>query len=354
MKPLKSKYIVFPKPLEIALEEEEITPPEPGEILCAAEKSLVSIGTELSCLRGEADPGTNWHDWLKYPFRPGYSMVAKVIAAGAGVERYQPGQRLTTYDHHQQYFKIQTQESGKEYNTPLGEGIIQSLPDEISSEDATWRSLAITTQNAVRRASFQFGETACVVGLGILGQLVTQYLAAAGARRIIAVDTVASRLALAKQHGATHTLQMDAGQAVEAIREITEGWMSDVVFDVTGHPAALAPCIQLARRLGRLVLLGDTPKPTEQRLGPGVVSNAIAILGIHGYTVPERTTEFTPWTIETMSALFFDYVRRGKMHVADLITKRCSPLDAPQLYADLLNNRSGQVGIIFDWTTLPD
>ena len=43
-----------------------------------------------------------------------------------------------------------------------------------------------------------------------------------------------------------------------------------------------------------VALLGDTPVPTRQYLGPGVVSNSVAILGIHGYAVPDRTTEFTP------------------------------------------------------------
>ena len=182
----------------------------------------------------------------------------------------------------------------------------------MSSEDGTWRSLAVTTQNAVRRAQFQFGEVVAVVGLGILGQLVTQYLAAAGARIIIAIDLAQDRLDLARKHGATHALQMNVQDAEEAVREITEDWMLDVVFDVTGHPAALAPCTQLVRRLGRLVLLGDTPTPGQQHLGPGVLFKSIAILGLHGYAVPEKTSEFTPWTVETMSTVFFDYLSARK------------------------------------------
>jgi threonine dehydrogenase-like Zn-dependent dehydrogenase len=166
------------------------------------------------------------------------------------------------------------------------------------------------------------------------------------------VDTVASRLELARQHGATHTLQMSAQDAFEPVRDITSDWLADVVFDVTGHPAALAPCIQLVRRFGRLVLLGDTPKPTQQYLGPGVVFKSIAILGIHGYAVPEKTTEFTPWTVEAMSALFFDYLLRGKMNVADLVTHRYSPAQAPAVYLNLLKDRSSDVGVIFDWSQL--
>jgi 2-desacetyl-2-hydroxyethyl bacteriochlorophyllide A dehydrogenase len=348
---MKSKYIVFPDKRQVDVQEEEITPPAEGEILCQAEKSLISIGTELHCLNGEADPGTNWYDWIKFPFRPGYSMVGRVIAVGKGVEGVKEGDRIASYDVHQQYYKIQLHDVQKRYDIPEGIGIYL-LPDSVSSEDGTWRSLAVTTQNSLRRAQFQFGETVGVVGLGVLGQLVTQYLAAAGARKIIVIDPMASRLELARKHGATHTLQIDVRDAVEPVREITEDWMLDVVFDVTGHPAVLAPCVQLVRRFGRLVLLGDTPTPTKQYLGPGVVFKSIAILGIHGYAVPERTTEFTPWTVKEMSSVFFDYLARGKMNVADLVTHRYSPLQAPDVYMSLLQDRSSAAGVIFDWTAL--
>ena len=348
---MKSKYIVFPDKQQVAVWEEDITDPGEGEILCQAEKSLISIGTELNCLRGETDLGTNWYDWVKYPFRPGYSMVGRVIAVGPGVTCVKEGDRIANYGLHQQYYKVPLYGIAKRYDIPEGIGIYV-LPDAISSEEGTWRSLAVTCQNALRRATFQFGETVGVVGLGILGQLVTQYLAAAGAYKIIVIDPVESRLALAKKYGATHALQIDVHEAVEPIRDITNDWMLDVAFDVTGHPAALAPCIQLVRRLGRLVLLGDTPMPTQQFLGPGVVFKSIAILGIHGYAVPEKTTEFTPWTVDTMSGVFFDYLMRGKMNVADLVTHRYSPLEAPQVYLSLLKNRASAVGVILDWTML--
>src|SRR5262245_44127087 len=208
MNPLKSKYIVFPEKQKVAVWEEEIAAPEEGEILCQAEKSLISIGTELNCLRGEIEPGTNWFDWVKYPFRPGYSMVGRVIAVGKDVTGVQEGDRIAHYGVHQQYYKIPLYGIAKRDDIREGIGIYV-LPDAISSEDGTWRSLAVTTQNALRRASFQFGETVGVVGLGMLGQLVTQYLAAAGAHRIIVIDPLASRLELARKHGATHALQMD-------------------------------------------------------------------------------------------------------------------------------------------------
>lgn len=337
---MKSLTVVFPEPGAVEVREEPVAPPGPGEILCAAQKSLISIGTETYCLRGVFDPGTNWAAWVHYPFRPGYSMAARVIGVGQGVTRFREGDRVTGWAPHQSHFVVPAE-------------AFFPIPDGISDEEATWSSLAVTTQLAVRRAEHTLGEAVGVVGLGILGQLVVQYLVLQGARMILAVDPAAGRLEMARAHGATHGLALTVEEARGAIAEITGGRMLDVVYEVTGHPAALAPCIPLVRRLGRIVLLGDTPTPTQQRLGPGLVSNSVAILGIHGTMVPDHPSEFNPWTREAAVALFFDFLLQGRMQVADLVTHRHAPEEAPAVYAQLLRDRSAVMGAIFDWSQAP-
>lgn len=51
-----------------------------------------------------------------------------------------------------------------------------------------------------------------------------------------------------------------------------------------------------------------------------------------------------------MTALFFDYVRDGRMGLSPLITHRLSPSDAPKLYAALRTDRSAYLGVLFDWS----
>jgi 2-desacetyl-2-hydroxyethyl bacteriochlorophyllide A dehydrogenase len=334
---MKSLYVVFPEPGRVEVREECMTPPGPGEILCEAQKSLISIGTETACLRGVFDPGTNWADWVQYPFRPGYSMAARVIAVGEGVTRFKEGDRVTGWATHQRLFKA----------APEG---YCPVPDGVSDEDATWSSLAVTTQLAVRRAQHALGEMVGVVGLGILGQLVVQYVALQGARAIVAIDPAQMRLELARAHGATHTLAMSVQECRDAVAEITRSRMLDAVYEVTGLPDSLAPSITLVRKLGRVILLGDTPTPTQQRLGPGVVSNSIAILGIHGTMVPQHASEFNPWTRDEAVALFFDYLLQKRMRVSDLVTHRFAPREAPSVYQRLVSDRSPVMGAIFDWS----
>ena len=196
------------------------------------------------------------------------------------------------------------------------------------------------------------GETVGVVGLGMLGQLVTQYLLISGARKIIAIDMVQGRLDMAKAHGATHILNMDTKSARLKVDEITDGRMLDAVWDVTGYPAVLTSCVQLLHALGRVVLTGDTPNPNQQFLGPGVLSNSISILGVHGGVSAPHYSVFTPWTRAEITALFYEYLLQGRMRVKDLITQSHSPVDAPQVYAALVEDRSKAMGTIFDWSRL--
>ncbi|MGQ9501658.1 MAG: zinc-binding dehydrogenase [Anaerolineae bacterium] len=333
---MQSKYLVFPAPNKVDVRQEEVTPPKPGEVLCAAQKSLISIGTELYCLRGIFDPGTNWSKWVRYPFRPGYSMAARVVAVGEGVTMLREGDRVAAWVPHQKYFTATPQE-------------LHPIPDGVSDAEATWMALATTTQLGVRRAGHVLGERVGVVGLGLLGQLVVQYLVLSGARQIIAIDPVTRRLEMARAHGATHMLQLSVAEALQPIKELTDGRMLDVVYDITGHPEVLAQSLPLVHKLGRIILLGDTPTPTQQHLGPGVVSESLAILGIHGSMTPEHPSEFYPWTRHEVIALFFDYLLQGRIRVDDLITHTYAPSEAPTVYAKLQRDRSRFMGVIFDW-----
>jgi 2-desacetyl-2-hydroxyethyl bacteriochlorophyllide A dehydrogenase len=339
VKSVKSIYIAFPSPNRVEILEEELPPPGPGEILCQATKSLISTGTETSCLRGIADPGTNWGEMMRYPFRPGYSMVAHVVATGKDVQGFREGDRVTTRTPHQQFFTVGARDAYR-------------LPDSSSDEEAAFARLAGTTQLAARRASIQLGENVAVVGVGILGQLVVQYMALSGSRRVIAIDPAPLRLAVAQAHGATHAVEASIADAWETVAGITAGRMLEVVFDATGHPAVLPVALRLLHRMGRLVLLGDTPTPSRQSLGPGVISNSLSILGIHGTMHPDSWSELAPWSRAEMYDAFFDFLAQQRLQVADLITHRFSPLEAPAAYNLLERERASALGVLFDWTRL--
>jgi len=337
---MRSLDIVFPEARSVALLESEVPVPGEGEVRCVARTSLVSTGTESFCLDGVFDPDTFWEEWVEYPFAPGYSMVSHVVDVGPGVTHLSVGDRVATSTPHSSAFLV-----------PAAECL--RVPEGVTDDQACWTSLACTTQLGVRRVGLELGESVAVVGLGALGQLVVRYLALTGARRIVAIDTTRSRLDLAVAGGATHTVEADAATALDVVSEITDGRMLDAAFDITGHPVVLAPTTRLVHPLGRVVLLGDTPTPSRQVLGPRIVADSVSVLGVHASSAPEVATWRDPWSEAAMADLFFHLVESGRMDVDVLTTHRFTPDRAAEVYDELRRDRSGFLGVFLDWDQVP-
>lgn len=336
---MRSLDIRFPKPRLVALQESQVPNPASGEVRCRALTSLVSTGTESFCLEGNFDPDTLWRRWVQYPFAPGYSMTSKVLDVGSDVVNVHVGDRVATSTPHSSAFLVNALEC-------------VVVPDSVSDEQACWTSLACTSQLGVRRARVQLGETAAVVGLGMLGQLVVQYLRMCGARRVIAIDPTEQRLRLARRGGATDVVPTDVVTATGTVSDLTGGAMVDVAFDVTGHPMVLAPTTQLVRPLGRVVLLGDTPTPSKQALGPRVVADTLTILGVHASSAPEFGGVHDQWTLPAMTEYYFHLVSSGRMNVDDLVTHRFQPDQAADVYELLRVDRTSLLGVLLDWTAV--
>ncbi len=331
----RSLNCIFEQANRIVFREEDVPQPGPEEILCGAKVSLVSTGTELSCLRGRFDAGTVWESWVKYPFYPGYSMVAEVMEVGSAVEGVRAGDRIVCQAPHKQYFVLNAREA-----------VI--VPDSISDEQAAFLPISRVALLGVLRAEPALGERVGVIGLGLIGQLVIQFLNLCGTRQLIAIAPSSSRLQLALENGATDLLDMEAAAALEPIEELTGGKMLDTVYDVTGYHEVLQSCTRFTKDLGKVILLGDSTQPTKQSVGPKVVFNSVSILGIHG----RMMAGFKEWTEPGMNAYIFDYMNRGKLNVERLISKKESPLKADLVYGQLADPQSGLMGVIFDWTQL--
>lgn len=338
---MESLNIVFTGANQLEVRREEVAPLQNGEILVEGSRSLISTGTECICLARNFAPDTHWDRWVKYPFYPGYSHTGRVIEVAPDVPGIKIGDRIAARVGHRQRFNVRA-----DLVLPLREGV--------SDEAAAWFALASIVQNGVRCAQLELGDTVVIIGLGLLGQLATQYARLSGAREVIAIDTPDSmaRLEMAKSHGATQILAMSADQAKEAVREITKGRLADVVFDVTGHPAVFPAALGVARRFGKLLLLGDVGRPTLQCLTSDVITRGVRIIGAHDNDAPPDASDYHFWTRNNMSALFFDYVARGQMRVDDLISHRFSPAEAEKAYQLLLQDRAAAMGVVFDWSQI--
>ena len=332
---MKSANIVLTGKEQVQLLCEEAPQPPAGGLLVRTRKSLISTGTECICYRSEMDEGSHWAGWVQYPFYLGYSNVGEVVALGEGAEGYAPGDRVFSSASHRQYAAVNGQ--------PV------KVPEGISDESAVWSKLATIAQTGVRRAELQMGARVAIIGAGPLGQLLTQYTRLMGAREVLLIDPIASRLAVGSAHGATQVFAGSAADAVPFVEDYSDGELADVVFDATGHFAVFPLALKLVRRFGTLMLIGDSPHPSKQVLSADVLTRQISVRGTHNEVLPPHVEG---WSSERQIELFHTYVERGQMRVEDLITGLHAPEEAPAVYAELLKNRAETIGEVFDWNRL--
>jgi len=134
------------------------------------------------------------------------------------------------------------------------------------------------------------GASVAVVGCGGVGLAAIQGARLAGAAPIIAVDRVASKLALARTCGATDVVDAAAGDAVQAVRELTGGRGADYAIEVVGTGATIRQAFDMTRRAGTVTIVGAGRFDDMVEIGAmTMMVDAKTIRGcVYGATDPRR------------------------------------------------------------------
>ena len=132
------------------------------------------------------------------------------------------------------------------------------IPDDVPLDIAALIGCGVLTGvgAALNTASIQPGDTVAVVGCGGVGLNVIQGAKIAGATTIIAIDMLPSKLEMATEFGATHTVNAAEGDAVAGVLAASEGRGADVSFEVIGLGPTIEQAIKMARPGGEVVLVG--------------------------------------------------------------------------------------------------
>ena len=132
------------------------------------------------------------------------------------------------------------------------------IPDDVDMKVAALIGCGVLTGvgAAINTADIKKGDTVAVIGCGGVGLNVIQGARIAGASEIIAVDMNETKLALAKQFGATTTVNASQGDPVSQIMEMTAQRGVDVAFEVIGLQPTIEQAIRLSRRGGQTILVG--------------------------------------------------------------------------------------------------
>ncbi len=158
------------------------------------------------------------------------------------------------------------------------ERIVAPLPDNLSFEEAAMIEPASVAVHAVNLTPVRLGDTAVVVGTGMIGLLVVQALRLAGCGRIIAVDVDAARLELARQFGADELINAREADPVAAVAGLTSGRGADVAVEAVGATEPVATAVASLRKGGALTLVGNVTPKIELAL-QAVVTRQLRLTG---------------------------------------------------------------------------
>ncbi len=159
------------------------------------------------------------------------------------------------------------------------EHIVFRVPDGVDFDEAAMVEPVSVAVHAVGRTNSELGDSALVVGTGMIGLLTIQALRSAGCGQIVAVDLAADRLRLAKELGADETIQSGPDTDVPAlIREMTGGLGADVVLEAVGADATVKMSLDSVRKGGKVTLIGNVT-PTVTFGLQDVVTREIDVLG---------------------------------------------------------------------------
>lgn len=134
------------------------------------------------------------------------------------------------------------------------------LPPDLPLDEAALFGCAVLTGvgAVVNTARLQPGETAAVIGLGGVGLSSVLGAVASGASKIVAIDLSDDKLGLARQLGATHTVNARDADAAEQVRDATDGGV-DYAFEMAGAVRAMELAFKITRRGGTTVTAGLPP-----------------------------------------------------------------------------------------------
>jgi predicted dehydrogenase/threonine dehydrogenase-like Zn-dependent dehydrogenase len=282
----------------------------------------------------------------------GYSLCGVVVEVGAGAEEFSVGQVVAAAGNE---FALHAEVNWVPIN------LCVPVPDGVAPEHAAFATVGAIAMQGVRRAEVSLGESACVIGLGLIGQLVVRLLTAAGVA-VVGLDTVESRCRDAEKAGAlVAAAPDDAGLATleRVLRERTGGLGADHVFLAAGGSSngPVEAAARLARDRGRVVDIGKTrldlpwnayyDKELDVRFsrsyGPGRYDDRYELEGI------DYPAGYVRWTERRNLGCFVDLLANGSVDVAPLVSGVHPIEEATSLYARLGSGEVAGIGFLLSY-----
>jgi predicted dehydrogenase/threonine dehydrogenase-like Zn-dependent dehydrogenase len=242
-----------------------------GYVLIKTTRTLVSLGTErmlvefgkanlIDKARQQPDKVKQVLDKIKtdglqptleavfnklgQPLPLGYCNVGRVVAVGRGVTEFNVGDRVASNGNHAEYVCVP-------------KNLVAKVPDNVTDEEAAFTVIGSIGLEGVRLLKPELGETIVVVGLGLIGLIVSQLLRANGCR-VVGVEFDQAKLDLAAQWGVIPVNPAKGDDQVKVVEQLTDGIGADgVIITASAHDDSIIhnACL-MSRKRGRVILVG--------------------------------------------------------------------------------------------------
>lgn len=330
---MKRKAIVFTKPYTAEYLDRDLPEVKPNEALVKNEYTVVSGGTERALITAANNTPQ------KFPAVIGYCGVGYVEKVGENVKRVKVGDRVLIYHGIHANYNV------------MNENDLTVVEDDgIDSLEAAFVIIASMGLGGMRKLELEIGESAMVMGLGLLGMFALQFLARSGANPLIAADLNPARRELALSLGADYALDPSADDFVEQVKKITKGRGVNACVEVTGVSKAMSQALECASWMGRISLLGCTRVSDcavdyyQQVHRPGV-----KLIGAHNFVRPKVESYPHHWTHHDDCRAILDLISAKKIQVKPIISRVVSPEKCSEIYKELCENKEFPMGTVFDW-----
>ncbi|MBX3055444.1 MAG: zinc-binding alcohol dehydrogenase [Anaerolineae bacterium] len=244
----------FAAPGEVEVRAERLPGLAVDEVLVQTAVSAISAGTEMLLYRGQWPPDLPVDETIEalagafaYPLSYGYACVGQVVAVGREVAAGWHGRWVFAFQPHQSYFAARPE-------------TLLPLPEGMSPETAVFLPNMETAVSFVMDGRPVIGEQVAVLGQGMVGLLTTMLLADFPLAALVTADGYALRREWSRQMGATAVFDPTTPDVLAEMRVALQDDRpypgADLVYELSGNPAALDLAIGLAGFNGR-VLIGS-------------------------------------------------------------------------------------------------
>ncbi len=328
-----NKQIFFTDVHKAELLENEVNNPTGNEVLARMEYTVVSGGTERAFIMGMNNTSQ------RFPTSLGYCGVGYVEKIGPDVKNLAVGDRV-----------LVAGGCHSKYNLRPEEKMTKVENDNITSLEAAPVIIAAMGLGGVRKLEMELGESAMVMGQGLLGIFATQFLRLSGANPVIAADLNPARRELALRLGADYAFDPSDKDFVQKVKEVTKGKGVNGCVEVTGIAQAMNQALECASWMGRISLLGCTRVSDsavdyyQQVHRPGV-----KLIGAHNFVRPKYESYPHHWTRHDDYIAILDMIASKRIQVEPIISRIESPENAPEIYNELCDDPMFPIGTVFDW-----